>query len=398
MTLADIVQHLMIVALTAANVFWGRSWWRRRQPNALALFLCLTSLEVAVVLGAYYPQVASAIKVPALTQVIVHTAVLSCVFWLQVFTLHLGSSAETVRRKTRVRLAVLSTCLLALYVLYILGPLPQGLPAINGGYGDRPYVLAYLTVFSGSLAWALGDIGWTTRFAQHVPDKYLRLGLHFIRYGSAFGMLFAVHKFVQTFAKAIGSPLPWLEYSEYVGVGTYLLAIGTFLALTGFMLPSMGPRWERRRTRARLEPLWRALTEQAPELVFAPDSTDRTGKDGKLRNRVTEIRDVVVGPLHPYLHPTAAERASQLGTEQGLEGEDLQATVEAATIAVALHAKKHDIPAPISSAIVFNGPSAADHGAEAAWLAKVSTAFATSPVVRTVVAEFTDQEIDRAPN
>jgi hypothetical protein len=395
MTLALAVQYLMIAALLAACVFWGRSWWRRRQPNALALFLCLSSLEIAVVIGAHYAWVASVIKVPALTQVIVHTTVLSCLFWLQVFTLHLGTPPETVRRKTYVRLTILSSCLLALYVLYVLGPLPQGLSAINGGFGDRPYVLAYLTVFSMTLAWALADIAWTTRFAKHVPDKYLRLGLQFIRYGSLFGMLFALHKFVQTFAKAIGMPLPWLEYSEYTGVGTYLLAIGTFLALTGFMLPSVGPRWERRRTGAQLEPLWRALTEQAPELVF---SSNTKGTAARLRNRITEIRDVVVGPLHPYLHPSAAERAHELGTEQGLADDELQATVEAATIAVALHAKKHDIPAPMTAPIVFDGPSAADHGAEAAWLAKVSTAYASSQIVRTVVSEFTDQETGRAAN
>jgi hypothetical protein len=395
MTLALAVQYLMIAALTAACVFWGRSWSRRRQPNALALFLCLSSLEIAVVIGAHYSWVASVINVPSLTQVIIHTAVLSCLFWLQVFTLYLGTPPETVGRKTRVRLVVLTLCLLALYVLYVLGPLPQGLPAINGGFGDRPYVLAYLTVFSMTLAWALGDIAWTTRFARHVPDKYLRQGLQFIRYGSLFGMLFAIHKFVQTFTKAIGTPLPWLEYSEYTGVGTYLLAIGTFLALTGFMLPSLGPRWERRRTGARLEPLWRALTEQAPELVFSSNTKRRADR---LRNRVTEIRDVVVGPLHPYLHPSAADRARELGAGQGLAGQQLQATVEAAAIAVAIQAKKHDIPAPMTAPIVFNGPNAADHGAEAAWLAQVSTAFASSPVVRTVVSEFTDQEIDRAPN
>jgi hypothetical protein len=395
MTLAFIVQYLAIAALAAACVFWGRSWWRRRQPNALALFLCLLSLEVGFVLSAHYEGIASLIQVPALTQVLIHTTVLSCVFWLQVFTLHLGSSPETVARKSRVRLAALASCLLALYVLWILGPLPQGLPVINGSHGDRPLAMAYLSVFSITLAWVLGDIAWTTRFARHVPDKYLRLGLHFIRYGSVFGLIFAVHKFVQAFAKAIGAPLPWLEYSEYTGVGTYLLCMGTFLALTGFMLPSLGPRWERRRTGAQLEPLWRALTEQAPELVF---SSSTKGTAARLRNRITEIRDVVVGPLHPYLHPAAAERARELGTGQGLADEELQATVEAATIAVALHAKKHDIPAPMTAPIVFNGPSAADHGAEAAWLAKVSTAYATSPVVRTVVSEFIDQETDRAAN
>lgn len=393
MSLAQVIQHLAILALTAACVSWGRSWWRRRKPNALALFLCLLSLEVAFVIGAYYPWVASVVKVPSLTQVIIHTAVLSCVFWLQVFTLHLGTPPDQVVRKSRTRLVILAACLLGLYVLWVLGPLPQGLPAINGGYGDRPFVLSYLSVFSLSLAWAIGDIAWTTRFARHVPDRYLRLGLHFIRYGSVFGLVFAMHKFVQTLAKAVGTPLPWLEYDQYTGVSTYLLSIGTFLSLTGFILPSVGPRWERGRTLRRLEPLWRTLTEQAPELVFSTHTKDTADR---LRNRITEIRDVLVGPLHPYVHPASADRATELGTSQGLDGEQLQATVEAAMVAVALEAKKHDIPAPLTTAVVFNGPSAADHGAEAAWLAKVSTAFADSDVVRTVVREFTEQEIDRA--
>nr|WP_042190472.1 MAB_1171c family putative transporter [Kibdelosporangium sp. MJ126-NF4]CEL19364.1 putative integral membrane protein [Kibdelosporangium sp. MJ126-NF4]CTQ94837.1 putative integral membrane protein [Kibdelosporangium sp. MJ126-NF4] len=395
MSLALVVQYLAIAALTAVCVFWGRSWWRRRQPNALALFLCLVSLEVAFVITANYYWFTTLIRVPALTQVIMHTAVLSCVFWLQVFTLYLGSSPETVNRKSRVRLVILTACLLALYVLYLLGPLPQGLPAINGSYGDRPYVLSYLSVFSLSLAWAIGDIAWATRFARHVPDRYLRLGLHFIRYGSVFGLVFALHKFAQTLAKALGTPLPWLEYSEWTGVSTYLLSIGTFLCLTGFMLPSLGPRWERGRTLRRLEPLWRALTEQAPELVFSTNTKDTADR---LRNRITEIRDVLVGPLQPYLHPTVADRATELAIAEGLEGEQLQATVEAATVAVGLEARKHDIPAPITAAIVFNGPDAADHGVEAAWLAKVSTAFTGSGVVRTVVREFTEQEIDRAHN
>lgn len=390
---AQVVQHLAILGVAVACVFWGRSWARRRNPGALALFLCLLSLGVGMLIGAYYEWFAGLIRVPALTQVIIHTAVLSCVFWLQVFTLHLGSSAETVGRKTRVRLAVLGACLLTLYVLYALGPLPQGLPVVNGSYGDRPFVLAYLTVFSATLAWAIGDIAWTTRFARHVPDRYLRLGLHFIRYGAICGLLFAVHKVAQTLATALGRPLPWLEYDQYTGVGTYLLSAGTFLSLTGFMLPSLGPRWERRRTWARLGPLWRALTEQAPELVFASDTG---GTADRLRNRVTEIRDVIIGPLQPYLHPSAAEHARELGARQGLAGERLQAVVEAATIAVALRAKEHDIPAPITETIVFNGPNAPDQGADAAWLAEVSTAFTTSPVVPAVVERFVEQEIDSA--
>ncbi|MGM1065763.1 DUF6545 domain-containing protein [Saccharothrix sp. Mg75] len=111
----------------------------------------------------------------------------------------------------------------------------------------------------------------------------------------------------------------------------------------------------------------------------------RLSRGDRLRIRVTEIRDVLIGPLHAYLDPEVETCVRRRADELGLSEEEARATAEAAAIAVALEARRRDLP-PITTAPIVVG--ATD---DVAQLVRIADAFTGSEVVSHAVKEFREQ-------
>ena len=142
-----------------------------------------------------------------------------------------------------------------------------------------------------------------------------------------------------------------------------------------------GPRSDARRWLRELGPLWAGLREAVPEAA----STARDGlwPNAKLRlyRRVIAIRDAQLA-LRPYLDPAVAEAALTAARSAGLDGDDLDAAVEAAVLAAAARARTAGRRAGQDAAgagwpAVRGG---ADLASDAAWLARVSRAATGLPV------------------
>ncbi|MBP2475662.1 hypothetical protein JOF53_004534 [Crossiella equi] len=378
------VSHLLALAVvTTALVYWVLSWRRNPRAGVAAMCQALFWLDLALFIGFFQYQLVELLGVPALPQLVQHLATLVAAYQLGSFTLHLHHEDEEVPRHLAPRRVLLGMAEICLVVFYLLGPLPQGIPVVNAQYGDVPWVFEYLVVFDLYLGWALLDVAMSSfRHARHIPGRHLRRGVRLLGWGSVFGLLFVAHKLFYSVA-TVFTTLPWAEHGAG-GIGTFTVLVSVVTIISGVLVPPLGPRFTARRALRRIRPLWAALTEAAPELVFPRGHRHSTGL---LHNRVVEIQDVLIGPLQPYLLPQVAARAEALGREQGLTGDDLAAATEAAVITVALHAFTHDLPVRTETPVVFTRAGTGENDDEPPWLARVATAFTSSPIPHAVLNE-----------
>jgi hypothetical protein len=178
-----------------------------------------------------------------------------------------------------------------------------------------------------------------------------------------------------------------------------LLAATVVPVVVGTTMPAWGSRvglarllgWVGRyRAHRRLYRLWRALCQAVPNIALEPpvaawrETLRARHLTFRVQRRCTEIRDAQLA-LRPWLDPQAAGAAEQLGRQAGLDGEQLQAVVEAATLAVAVQAKLAGRAPPRERGAVA-GPGGSDLDSESRWLGRVASAYLHSPVVGAVLS------------
>ncbi|XVV05362.1 MAB_1171c family putative transporter [Actinosynnema sp. CA-248983] len=367
----------LMVAVTAAIAFWLSSYRYSRRSGVRAMCMSLALLDVALLIG-----VLSYSDLGWPLQWAQHLCVMVSAYQLQVFCLHLTKRPERVEVGVRRRrTAVIAACVLLL-VFYVLGPLRAGLVAVLSTFGDRPFVTHYLATYTLYLGWAMLDVVLMSRLARHVGRPSLRLGLRLLGAGSLVGLVYALLRLGVSVAVALGAPISsktWIEYAT-----GQLTFVSIILLMAGILVPPFGARWEARKAHARLEPLWSAVTAVAPELVFG----NRGNAADRLRVRITEIRDVLIGPLHSYLDSSVVDRVSRQAADGESSAQQARAVGEAAAIAVALEAKRR-AAAPVDTSPVIIGEAPDDE--EVAQLVRISTAFAHSPLVTEAVKEFQAQ-------
>ena len=368
----------LCVLVTAAAMFWFDSYRQTRRPGVGAMCVGLVLLDGAIIADFLkaQPQLSA---LPA--QLAQHGLVLVSGYCVQTFCLHLTTEARLVARQVRLRRTMLVAALVGLATLYVLGPWRHGLTVIASNYGDLPWVTQYLAVYGAYLAWAMIDVLWMSRLAGHVGRRHLRLGLRTMGAASVVGLLYVTHRLGLSAASALGIEVGAVELDQWT-VSTWLIFLSVLLFMLGVMIPPLGARWEERRAHARLEPLWRALTSVAPQLVFA-----RGRPANRLRVRITEIRDVLIGPLHAYLDQRIIDSVRERLDRRGLSPHRAQATAEAAAIACAIEARRQNLPALAAGSVVIGET---DETNDTLNLIRIGDAFA-SPVVAVTVKEFLDQ-------
>jgi hypothetical protein len=342
--------------------------------------MALALLDLGVLVGYANGAASDSFLAVLPLQLVQHVAILTAAFYLKMFCLHLTSDPERVTAKVRRRRVVLAVALVGLITFYVLGPWRANITEVDSVYGYQQWVTPYLGVYSAYFAWAMFDVLRMSLLARYVERPYLRVGLRLLGAGSVGGLLYALQRIGLSVAAAIGLPVSQ-DTSGWRGPTVLVLFSSIMLLMAGVLVPPLGARWESRKLHARLQPLWAALTSVAPELVYG----HRRSRGDRLRIRVTEIRDVLIGPLHAYLDPTITAAIRNRADRLGLTESDARAAAEAATIAVALEAKRRGLP-PLTTAPVVIGE--AD---DITQLVRIADAFADSPVVADTVKEFRNQ-------
>jgi hypothetical protein len=313
------------------------------------------------------------------------------------------------RPRIRRRLLALAGCTGGMITAFaVASPLPETLGDFGGLYASRPELAGYIVLFLAFFGTALTELlvlAWRyTRLAR--GHGWLRAGLLLMGAGSLPGLAYVAEKAVYVFTQVAHLPPP---FTSAQGCSTLLtppqcafsvtLPITTvFLTATGATLPVWGPAlaWPFRcyrnwRAVQALGPLWEDIYQAFPGIAL-PEPGDSARWDLALRlyRRVIEIDDGRL-LLRPYMSEAVTAAATVTATQRGLRGDELRAAVEAAEITAALRAYRggSSAPAPLAEHAT---PDRVDVLREAAWLAKVARAYATSPVVRNLATRLQKQE------
>jgi hypothetical protein len=174
------------------------------------------------------------------------------------------------------------------------------------------------------------------------------------------------------------------------GASLLLASAGATLPVLGGAVAAAWRFWRQVRMLCVLGPLWERMRNTFPQIRLPEHGTGgRLDPAFRLYRRVIEIGDGRA-MLRPYMRPEMSAAAAAAAARFGLRGDELRATVEAAEIVAALRARRavgrRDSFGPDPPPPDHADAEVPDLPAEAAWLAKVARAYATSPIVYHLVS------------
>lgn len=378
------VALVVLVAITAmlwvgTALLWVQAYRAPENVPVRILAVCITLLAVTAVLrgadgGGFLSPLADNVLG-------VMTAAIQICFFVSV---HRGRSGT---RRIRAELGVAAgVCALAAVVmLAVPAALRPGLtdPAASaGGVAALLFsvpILAYLGYAAGAV------VVWIVRLVPGVARRVLRVSMGIVAAGAVLQVAGAAIRLASLAVRHTADPAPDgvlrrldLLVGLLVSVGFLTLALGAIVPLVdGAIREAPRVRAQRRANRA-LEPLWRALHAEFPELALELRSP---GPGRALYRRVVEIRDGLV-LLSPHFDAEVADRADRRSSVAGDAADERRAAVEAALVHEALRARRAGRPTPREQARLGRpeAPDAPrDWEDDAASLMRLARRFAGTP-------------------
>jgi hypothetical protein len=399
-----------VAALTLLAAGYKARGLRRSQPPAALAPLCvfLITSGLACICLASATQRFENLLYPNLGRLLGNITTQVGAFAALAMIITLSHPPTVTAPMVRRRFAIITLAIVAMAALFLATPLPPVIGDFGAYYAAHPTLVIYNLIFIAGLGIALGEmlvVSW--RYARHAGHrKHLRRGLRTICAGALIGLIYLAEKalFVATSAAGLTPPVPGHDtecVSPITPLGcAFAVLLPTLAALTiavGATLPAWGPIldtpgqwWWYLRTYRRLRPLWAAMHQAMPQLALPLPHRIKAYFPHELAfqlyRRVIEIRDGCL-LLRPYRDPDVALAANTEARKAGLDGTELDATVEAVELATALEAYKSGVRVQhaASHAVPWQGGGInqpVDVRGEANYLALVADAFANSPLVR----------------
>ncbi|MFD7234643.1 MAB_1171c family putative transporter [Streptomyces syringium] len=390
-----------VLYLTFSAIAWAivgykaRAWFRDRGNTDLGLTALMTSGVPIVFLfsaPSVYRWFDRLTGVANLAMVFLYSAVVLFASGATVLLLRWtgrGDEAAKARAAARSRFAVITVAVAwtAAIVCFAVGR-PDAVEHprdFSTAYADAPGVVAflvlYLTIFGVSLA-GLGTL--CPRYAAQLGRSWLAKGLRTLAAGCWLGLLYCACKLVGFVLSWAGHEMYWLSN----GVAPMSASVAALLVLLGFSLPAVGPRAAAWRRLRRLGPLWRAVTEHAPEVTIGESRWSRrwpvADLEWRANRQMAEIRDIQRG-IRRHVEPETLVIARRKATAAALDDRRLAAVVEAAALrrGLANQITGH-VPTPHADSVVVT--VSADPAEEHEHLARVADVY-HDPMVDEVLTE-----------
>lgn len=359
---------------------------------AVAVAIACSGIGFEAAVPRTYEWIGRVSGIPNLATLIVYSAVTTAVLAQIVWTTYLvpPHPAPVVSSHINGRNVILINIVVvaAMTALFFAAPVDDVIHATDFDYhyATVPLVDAFLGIYLAAYTLALLRIVLLCRtWMPHVREQpWLRWGLTLLVAGSVIAIGYSIGK---TAALAAA----WADIDARrvnVEIAPAFASVGAAIMLVGYLCPSLLPQAmaavQRVRAFPRLHPLWSALREATPEVTRAAPETRRIPRD-RLYRRVIEIRDALL-LLQPHLSPEITARAEHVADDLRTPASARDAAVEAARIACALRAYREGA-APADRGETFRRPARPTFLGELTWLAAVSTAYRTSPVVGAVLLE-----------
>ncbi|MDN5914172.1 MAG: hypothetical protein L0I76_03525 [Pseudonocardia sp.] len=217
-------------------------------------------------------------------------------------------------------------------------------PVINDNvrHGDATAAFLFSVAVLGYLVYAAGSIAYRIRRVLPIATRrVLRISLLIIAVGACSQTLGGAAQVVATVVRytAGAGTLP-ADLGPVVGTlvvtGFLALVVGAIVPLVDGVIREVPRIRAQRRTARTLEPLWRALHAEFPELSLELRSP---GPGRALYRRVVEIRDGLV-LLGPHFDSAVAQRATARGRRAGESPYEVAVSVQAALVRDALRARR----------------------------------------------------------
>lgn len=343
---------VVLVAITAllwlgAVLLWVQTYRAPENVPVRILAVCITLLAVTAVLrgasgGAFLSVLANNVLG-------VVTAAVQICFFVSVDRGRAGA------RRIRAELAVAAAvCVLAAAVqLAVPAPLRPLLtdPSPTAGGTAALLFSVPILIYLGYAAAAI--VGWVLRIRPVVARRVLRFSLWVVAAGAVMQVVAAVVRLVSLGLRHLDDDVSPalvgnldLVVGLLVSLGFLTLALGAIVPLTDGAVREIPRARAQRRANRTLEPLWRALNTEFPELALKLRSP---GPGRALYRRVVEIRDGLV-LLSPHFDDVVAREAGRRSRAAGEDDEDRRAAVQAALVRHALDARREGRPPPSQTA------------------------------------------------
>lgn len=270
----------------------------------------------------------------------------------------------------------------------------------SGGAGEPLASLAYILsfAFAGAMNVVVCRLGWRwVKMAKGTP--WVAMGLRTNAIGQILAMFMVAHMIGYNAALMCGVVPPWTQDL----VETPIKGVAGLFTMLGLSATAAG-RWIKdarlvvwahdNSARRRMYPLWKRMVDVVPAIAIEPPPRsafrDRLRVREPRRQLVDRILELWEGRQHIPIPYGTGELARRLGHADGLSGPELDAVVEAASLAVGFEVVNSpvDFRTELSSASEASRvvQDSKDTAAEVRWWGDVATALRTSPIVAQVRA------------
>lgn len=300
----------------------------------------------------------------------------------QVILLHVTYERKTAWQKSLPRLTFLAAVLASMLILFSMAA-KTGEKSTTFAISQATYYPAYLSVYLfGYTANQVDTLILSWRYIKVASTPWLRRGLVTLSVASPFALLYIACRVADIIAAQFG-----ISGRSWEPVASISVSIASIARTLGWTMPDWGPHagrlWQwinHYRAYREIKPLHREVTSQVPESVLKLDSS--VDLRTRLYRLVVEVRDAQWA-LRTWMTPAIGEAAEQQTALAGLTGADRAATVEAAQLKAAVHAKiRRDRPTDHAGNPRTAEPT--DLAAEIAFQRKLARAYARSRIVTSV--------------
>jgi hypothetical protein len=371
------------VAVFALVLLWAVAIYRtqvlvrgNRRPESWAMWAAVVALAAAATLfqPTVYAFVDRALAIPNLAELAGHAFILITAWQAQAILVFLVYSRPVAWRIVLGWGALLALTVAAMATFFTLAPVDRDVPQkFTAVYADAPWIVPYWAAFLFTVNVIVFDlIRLVLRYARRTNREHLRFGLQLVAVGAAFGSGYWAQWIAYLALRRTGeTPPAWLH-----AFGTVCYMSGIIFSVIGSVYPAIGPRigmrtpggwWDDVQRYRQLYPLWRALTDAAPEIVLNRPPGVVIDVRFWLRRRVIEIEDGLL-QLDREQAPDAAP-----GDQPG----DPDPVAEAGAIRTALQSRTAS-----AATVVRPRPSAdvgTDYAARLAWQLDIARAFSRLP-------------------
>ncbi|KUO22429.1 MAB_1171c family putative transporter [Streptomyces dysideae] len=264
----------------------------------------------------------------------------SCLLLIITWRNGLSDRSARTRRAMRWVVAVYSSVIVALWVLFGLADVPvERLRDLDTYYANTPYMREMIVLYLvAHIVAALITNGLIWNWVRTDGlDAWLRWGLKFLGVGYALQLGFDAAKFTAVGARWTGRDLDWLS----TGVAPPLACLSAVLIAIGFILPHAGQylhdRWRVRLAYRELRPLYALMrTVNGRGVPFPLRATPEL----RLIRRETFIRDALL-PLARFIDEERRERSYAAALALGHPPARAKALAAAAAVLDAVDTRNH---------------------------------------------------------